>query len=557
MEPKSSCTPKEPFMKLGEGEAPILNYSLPQSSCFRANGRIPLEIDDSYFLDSAFEAPESHYWQELDVSQDTIEDDIANSIGNPSRTSKFFPGLKQLDTSTQATRAARPTIGTTARATTVPSGGKATAVPAPAHAEPVIDVDFTAGKIHEGHRPMLLPTFSGGTTLEFMPEPKPQPQLILMEVYKICSHLGDYGAGKTVNTFSLLPGEKTQITIRTYRDSETTKSQSENVLDSFSEESSDEFERLLQDETNNSTTDSTGSTTTNTVGGGLSLGGNIAGIEIGLSGEAGHEKTSSVSNSRTNNSSTLDKTLEKQVEQTSHTREVEVNSSSAQTEKEGEETAIVRELANINQSRVLNFVVRQLQQEYISIVALDEVKVIYTNGYPETTRVIELYELDDLLPQYVKDDHIDEVKTLILKEYCNVYNYKGKAKRFIEKVTETNADCEFADDEKITFYRKDLKLTDTAEGIKVNGVITAVRRHILRTPAVVVDSLLGQGEALDCYNTELQDAAVARAKLDNRKTQAALDIIGSIPDPAAQVRAFKNLFGVCCDDTDSTAEEES
>lgn len=37
---KSSCQPREPFIKLGAGVAPGLNYNLPQKTAFSVYGRI-------------------------------------------------------------------------------------------------------------------------------------------------------------------------------------------------------------------------------------------------------------------------------------------------------------------------------------------------------------------------------------------------------------------------------------------------------------------------------------------------------------------------------------
>jgi hypothetical protein len=35
---EESCIKKEPFIKLGEGQAPILNYNIPQTACFNTYG---------------------------------------------------------------------------------------------------------------------------------------------------------------------------------------------------------------------------------------------------------------------------------------------------------------------------------------------------------------------------------------------------------------------------------------------------------------------------------------------------------------------------------------
>ena len=416
-----------------------------------------------------------------------------------------------------------------------------------------IDLAEVATNIESGYRPIATRDFSGRVQLRYTPKPiVPIPRLLFVETYRMCSYLGDYGAGKTLNTFSLLPGEKTEITLRTYRDVESTSVASENILDSFSETSADEFESLVEDEQTVSEAETEQEQIDNSQSGGLSLGGDVLGITFGIGGQASHGKSTSASSTRTDNTRVLNRALERHVEETSYAREVEINTSSTVTEKEGEESSVVRTIENINRSRVLNFVFRQLLQEYITITWLDEVRVVYTNGYPESTVAIELHELDELLPDVIKPERVQEVKAQILQEYCNVYNWRGQAKRFIERVERSNEGCEFGDArKKLVFYRKALDLHDEAEGITVPGVILSVQSHVLRTPAVVAESLLGQGEALDCYNAELQDAAVERAKLDNRKTGVALQILDAITDPEAKVRAYRRLF---FEDPDEDAE---
>ena len=63
---------------------------------------------------------------------------------------------------------------------------------------------------------------------------------------------------------------------------------------------------------------------------------------------------------------------------------------------------------------------------------------------------------------------------------------------------------------------------------------------------MIVDALLGQGEALDCYNQQLQEAAVVAAQLANRKIEQAIAVIDAIADPAEKARLYNNVFGTCC-----------
>lgn len=94
----------------------------------------------------------------------------------------------------------------------------------------------------------------------------------------------------------------------------------------------------------------------------------------------------------------------------------------------------------------------------------------------------------------------------------------------------------------------------------------------MRTPSLVTDALLGQGEALDCYNQKLQDAAVVSATLNNEAAEIsnqyseqqltitneqwetekdrltkAITLIESITDPIERAKMYKKVFTDCCD----------
>jgi len=46
-----------------------------------------------------------------------------------------------------------------------------------------------------------------------------------------------------------------------------------------------------------------------------------------------------------------------------------------------------------------------------------------------------------------------------------------------------------------------------------------VDKHTLRTDSIITDTILGQGEALDCFNMRLQNEAALKAELENKQTQ--------------------------------------
>lgn len=88
----------------------------------------------------------------------------------------------------------------------------------------------------------------------------------------------------------------------------------------------------------------------------------------------------------------------------------------------------------------------------------------------------------------------------------------------------------------------------------------------------MVDALLGQGEALDCYNQNLQQAAVLQAELDNQtlelnnqskeqqisqesekwsqekdRLEQAMAVIDAITDPIEKAKLYKKIYSDCCD----------
>jgi hypothetical protein len=127
--------------------------------------------------------------------------------------------------------------------------------------------------------------------------------------------------------------------------------------------------------------------------------------------------------------------------------------------------------------------------------------------------------------------------------------------------------------------RKNPNLLMTAAGINVKGVILDVSERILPVEHIVCEALLGQGEALDCYNMRLQNASAEEAELanqrtryeneiarldalnrqkdielaqkekdlENKKLEQAMTILDAITDPVQKAEFYKKVFGTCCE----------
>lgn len=558
---RSRCSNNEPFMKLGDGEkAPVLDYNLPQKCSFSVYGKMPKNIPQDWFKESAAAVPPNNWWEQI---KDIKRDDLVLNLREWTETgrsqipliskSHLFSdtALTKFRTSeTTRLRIDAPVLSSSVRNT--PRGRTTSEADVN-----ITTVDRTVGlianSIEMGLKPYVQKSFGGEPNIKWREKPKKTvPTIMIIEEYEVSSYLGDYGAGKTVKTFSLLPGEETTISIKTYSDKETVSVKAKNILDSFSQESADEFEEMISDESGFS--ESVGSEKTTSGNLGLSLEIPVESVEIGVDAGGGTSNTNS--ELRTDYESSITSTMDKHVEKSSSFREVDINTSVTETSRSGEEYSTVRNLKNINKSRVLNFVFRQLQQEYVTVTYLKDLKFVFTNGYPESTIVVDIPRVEGLLNEVMEPERVKETLALLFKDYCKVYNYKDKRFSFIEKVIEEYGDCPFAEDgETVEYYRKRKDLSDSYKNISVPGVILNAKSYILRTDSVVADSLLGQGEALDCYNAVLQEEALTTVRLENEKRQLSLNILNEVSgnDKAEAYQKMFNQHNCCCEGKDENA----
>lgn len=547
---KESCLPKEPFMKLGTGKAPQLNYNLPQSACFSTYGDVPVEVNSKVFKGECIKVPENNYFSRVEkIESNELKQKLGEAVQMRNNFSPLLANMKLLHKNLNPSKTNFEAISVSQL------GDGVTIADSVNTAKPNLfekatslnEVQLT--KIaKEGLMPVVTEGLGGyGTKITTLKRPPAsKPRIYIIEKYKTCSYLGDYGAGRTVQTFSLLPGEKTTLTVKTYKDSSTTKTRSENLLDSMSQSSADEMEKFIEEE--NSITETNTDSITNNVKVDVSVSAKLFKIvNVGI--KAGYSRSRTKTASRTANSRALNRALNKHVSQSNSSRNVEVNTSTNESVKEGEESLTVREIQNINKSRVLNFVFRQLLQEYISITYLSNIRIAYTNGYMETLRVVDLEDLNELLEEIIIPNELENVTREILKSYCKVMNYKDNMLQFIEEVTVNYGKCLGINEKEKFWRRKQIEDTYSAGGleIKIPGVILEVQKNILRTPSLVVDAILGQGEALDCFNTKAQDAVAVGENVKNLELLQKLEILEGITDPDKKVEMYKKVFGTCCD----------
>jgi hypothetical protein len=366
-----------------------------------------------------------------------------------------------------------------------------------------------------GNRLNVYRSLWGEYVHTFQPEPPPaaRPQLILVETYRLSSFLGQYGAGRTLRTFSLLPGEKTTISVKTFRRSEVERKQSSSVLDSFTKESADDFETSLQHEQSDKQAHQESLEYHIEAEANVAWGWGSAKVSGGVKGGTAAQREEFAKNASG--------AVEKHASKASSKRDVQVNTSSEVREESGEETSIVRHLENVNVGRVLNFVFRQMNQEHITILHLVDVRVAFWNGYAESAEEVPLPKLDGLLEKYVVEQRRTEVRQTIVDQLSTIFDHTDTlvAPPFVEK-------RQVGQNDSYLRVRKSMVSTytdTTGNKISVPGVILAVNKIVMRTEGVIVDALLGQGLALDPYAASLQASAVRQRELGNAVAQAQSD----------------------------------
>ena len=157
-----------------------------------------------------------------------------------------------------------------------------------------------------------------------------------------------------------------------------------------------------------------------------------------------------------------------------------------------------------------------------------------------------------MLKAVIKEDKIEITRASILKHYCKVKSAAtGTQLPFIESQTVSYGECIPGYEGTETFWAKKAGTLDAYTGgglsIAVPGIILNVQSHVLRTDSVVADALLGQGEALDCFNLRLQDAEAMKAHLGNAETLQRMVIVDGMETALDKATNYKKVFGDCCD----------
>lgn len=392
------------------------------------------------------------------------------------------------------------------------------------------------------------------------------PRIAIVETWQIASFLGDYGLGKTLQTFSLLPGERTTISVETWRTDAATREDASSVFDSSDTAAQTRFSLGLMRESGSAFQDQGGWAVSVGAKAGFNVGVAQGSLEYGFA--ANHQEA------RQNFSNSAVQATREHALQANATRRQSVESASSEAIAEGVTTTTVREISNTNLRRVLNFVFRELNQTYETITSLRDVRIAFYNGNVGSGEIVPLADMRRLLNYYIDDaDRRREIARWILKTVAQCIDSTGTPRTMLQvgnlsdpnaqqgtyywqDVTLANAEGEinFADDplsEQYSWRIKSGPIGQDGADRKVPGVVTAKESIVLRTDQVAVEALLGQADALDPYATALQaldidsrDADIKGREAETRRTDAALELVNVLKDddPEKAVDAFERIL---------------
>lgn len=438
----------------------------------------------------------------------------------------------------------------------------------------------------------LFPSFHttmGGDILLNLGQSQVEPQLFFIETLRLTSFPGDYGAGAVIKTFSLLPKEETNISVRTWKKSVTSINESSSILDSYTDEKANEFENSVQTENANASQIEQSNSYHVDAGANVSWTGGSANVNFGCEG--------STNSQRQESAKVITNSIEKHSQKASAKREVTVETSYEKIEEAGAEEAITRTIENLNASRTLNFIFRQMNQQFHTLLHLIDIRIGFYNGIPGSMKEYALHELETIVDQYLVNEYeieipsepmvqqvlaggstssgstqstsnvetrksLEELNRIILETYRNVHDYQSVKKTLVETVPTYNEDMEKIHEyirvipPKIVDGRKigqqDYTLREAEDGRPaeirdVDGIIIGRKIITMRTDGVLVESLLGETNALDQYALDMQREEVRARRIENNRIQVGLGLINALikdKQYQAAINAYKDIFSI-------------
>jgi len=383
---------------------------------------------------------------------------------------------------------------------------------------------------------VLLPRIRSSGEIDLIPfnvVAQRTPSLFLVETYMLAFTPSDYGPGRPVATFTLLPGESTHIRLVSWR--VRAPKWGSNVIDSCDSASTGRFDEALglrvTDDTTRTLEAYLGDLLTQAGHGGVLHvhGGGAA--DMPLRFHAGREDYVRQ----------VQRTLDEHVAMSNAYRTAWVTSAADRRPETAQSE--VRAIGNANMRRTLSFVFRELNQAYKVGIFLTDMRVGFSNGRLLSWRESSLPRLGPFLGGLLQSGN-DDVAAALLKLAGTTIDGKDVGKRFLEQAdisadatdwkTQSavpNGQGEYAAPTATTHYRPQLTDAELKE-----------HRVVLCTDSIIAEPMLGKIDALDEYALNLQKTDIAEREAAVAQTKILNDTLTAINDPEKRSRAYADAL---------------
>jgi hypothetical protein len=384
--------------------------------------------------------------------------------------------------------------------------------------------------------------------------PQGSRELFLIEDYRLTSFLGRYGIGRTVSTLSLLPGEETAISLKTWATTSTTRTDTSSVVDSEDNEVSNKFASTLATEATDTQTQQDASAWNVAASAEAKFIWGSASVSAGASGQSQSD--------REQFARTATEQVSENARKARSARVTQVTSSTTTSITTGQEDVTERLLRNVNLRRTLNFMFNELNQEYVTRLHMTGVRLAEaTPGEQGTWTEYPLSQLSDLLHDAIKSQYYTEVATNVIGAIATVNDHALTPVHPLELLT-VNADGSITamTVTSATQLGPDLlPLPGTRNSLRwrpgplagagsttqqkddqfaVDGVLLSEQKIVMPTGSVIVDAALGKHDALDEYAMRAQEAQLRDSENSARRERLLNDALCALKVPAERVRAY-------------------
>lgn len=380
-------------------------------------------------------------------------------------------------------------------------------------------------------------------------EPSTPPavqRLLVVERHRLSTYSCGYAVGDPLKTITLIPGETTSYSVKSYEKTTTTEDTTSSILDSSNEVAKADFENTLSGEQTNKTATDESLKWHVDAKASASWGVASASIDGGVAGASSAAREELAKN--------VSSAVAKHASERSSQRQLDIHTSRETKTETDVENAVESKIANINLSCTLNVIFSQLVMQYVTLLHLVDVRLAYVRGDdvtgPDgvvlrrfTYREVTLSQLDALLAQVVRPERAEDAKEALLEVLTNVFDHQDEQHVLVEERTLLGRDGAPVPNGSYLRVPKGLTSTYVDEGgmqLIVPGVILAVVKSTMKTASVIADCVKGAGMALDSYNAGLQAAALQAKQLENARAELAQALVSGEKSDGAKI--YEEVF---------------